>query len=458
MYPSDKVWKNINASLHTRRRWFFAGMLALITGILFFAGKELIAPSNHPASISKTAIANDSGNSSIENDNPDNNISSAKKIGEMPISPAFAQFNSNGSSEKSNDKEINVAAHRDSLSGKIAATYTDDKANVTNFSDGITDDFTSALKYDFYSHKIDIAETDNNKLSSELKGKTPDSLDSKPENTSSESKELTLDKKANSILQNTAPYELITPKKLNRKYWQLYISPIVTYRTLSGAIFSGKSAVQNAPIANTSQNANPNLYANNKPAVGFEVGSSIIYRLTRNLSFKIGLQFNYSRYSINAYISNPQPTTIALNSVNAYSSNTITSYTNISTVGGKAAVNLQNQYFQIASPIGFELRILGNEKLQFNVGATIQPTYLLNRDSYLLTSDYTNYTQEPSLFKKWNINGGVEAFISYKTGKIRWQVGPQFRYQLFSTYTSEYPINENLKGFGIKFGITKTIW
>ncbi len=47
MYPSDSVWKGIYNSLHTRRRRFIAGMSVLITGILFLAGKELLAPGNH---------------------------------------------------------------------------------------------------------------------------------------------------------------------------------------------------------------------------------------------------------------------------------------------------------------------------------------------------------------------------------------------------------------------------
>src|SRR5258706_8284369 len=47
MYPSEKAWKGIHGSLHTKRRWFIAGMSLLVTGILFFSGKELIAPANH---------------------------------------------------------------------------------------------------------------------------------------------------------------------------------------------------------------------------------------------------------------------------------------------------------------------------------------------------------------------------------------------------------------------------
>jgi hypothetical protein len=268
-----------------------------------------------------------------------------------------------------------------------------------------------------------------------------------------------LDRSQMDLLNTQAPYNLVSTHKLNRKYFEFYASPIVTYRSLSGeAIANLKTNVQNGPIAATSPFSNPNFYTNNKPALGFEIGTSLLYRFTRNLSFKAGFQFNYSKYTIEAYASNPQSASIALNSYNGYPGNLITSYTNIGTIGGDATVNLENQYFQLSIPLGFELRVIGNEKLQFNIAATIQPTYLLNRNSYLLTSDYTNYTQEPSLFRRWNANGAIEAFVSYNVGKVRWQIGPQFRYQIFSTYSSDYPINENLKGVGVKLGLSKTIW
>jgi hypothetical protein len=39
----------------------------------------------------------------------------------------------------------------------------------------------------------------------------------------------------------------------------------------------------------------------------------------------------------------------------------------------------------------------------------------------------------------------------------RWQIGPEFRYQLLSTYSNEYPIHENLKGYGLKIGLVKEL-
>src|SRR5580692_7464591 len=46
MYPSENVWKGVHNSLHTKRRWFIGSMAVLVTGILFFSGKELLSPSH----------------------------------------------------------------------------------------------------------------------------------------------------------------------------------------------------------------------------------------------------------------------------------------------------------------------------------------------------------------------------------------------------------------------------
>jgi hypothetical protein len=38
------------------------------------------------------------------------------------------------------------------------------------------------------------------------------------------------------------------------------------------------------------------------------------------------------------------------------------------------------------------------------------------------------------LYRKWNVNTGAEAFLGINTGSVKWVVGPQFRYQLLSSY------------------------
>src|SRR5690606_36893680 len=136
---------------------------------------------------------------------------------------------------------------------------------------------------------------------------------------------------------------------------------------------------------------------------------------------------------------------------------TITAYSSIRNHGGRYPEALQNQYAQLSLPIGAEFKVLGDKRFQINIGGTIQPTYLLYNNTYLLTSDYGNYTKDPGLVRKWNVNAALEAYISYNMGGLRWQLGPQFRYQLLSTYNDLYPIREYLMEYGVKIGISKTL-
>src|SRR6185295_6720021 len=73
MYPSEKVWKGIHGSLHTKRKWFITGMSLLVTGILFFAGRELLSPSKAELarrSAATTRSLADPAAASDENESP----------------------------------------------------------------------------------------------------------------------------------------------------------------------------------------------------------------------------------------------------------------------------------------------------------------------------------------------------------------------------------------------------
>jgi hypothetical protein len=56
--------------------------------------------------------------------------------------------------------------------------------------------------------------------------------------------------------------------------------------------------------------------------------------------------------------------------------------------------------------------------------------------------------------RKWNVNTSFETFVAYSTGKMNWQVGPQVRYQLLSSFVTEYPVKEHLFDFGLKIGVS----
>ena len=464
MYPSDKVWNNINNSIHTKRRRFIAGMSLLITGILFIAGKELLLQPNQPTSslkiISENNISSDKKNDTKSADSLlSASIAAFIEALKAPATPRRLLSATEKKLAVNEPEEEDNSIDQAFLAPVISINTVINSVNepIVTKHETIAENTNSIInKIAVESIDDDVSKTVVHNTTEPVASQTKDVDAANPaiKETNSE------DKNNNTWLQHQATYELKNTVKRGRLNWQVYASPTVTYRTLSGGepYAIPKAGLQYVPIALT-HFGSPNDYVNQKPSVGFEAGGSIMYRVTRNLTFKTGLQFNYIEYSIKAYSSpNSQTATIALNSFYGYNTSTITAYSNLQNFGGNVERNLYNHYYQFSVPVGFELRILGNEKLQLNIAANVQPTFLVNRNSYLLTTDYSDYTKAPSLYRRWNLNGGVEAFISYKVGDFRWQVGPQLRYQLLSTYNDQYPIKENLKSYGIKIGVTKTIW
>src|SRR5579872_7066735 len=102
MYPSEKVWKGIHGSLHTKRKWFFGTMALMVTGILFLAGKELIAPPVHGSLTKKLALGSpESGSSKAASGAPAR--SSFSTFHQSIPSPAISSHSNKQGDELSSD-------------------------------------------------------------------------------------------------------------------------------------------------------------------------------------------------------------------------------------------------------------------------------------------------------------------------------------------------------------------
>ena len=534
MYPSEKVWKGVHNSLHTKRKWFIGTMAFLVGGILFFAGRELINPSVHPVLATKALAASDSGaalsktpvpavirRSALTAYHSTNNATAITgrdisagtgneeaqdqsykgitiTLSHLVISqPDLSEFLSHAVRLPDEAPALTVIASKGNISADaVPAKVSEDAlahnihgAGETGQKPGETERTVAAELADADASdglnarsvleslsEKGVQEARNSRLGHNLLARTRSAsstvsggkVSDLSESRVSDSAAISANASATSIaeasdrerltwLHDYAMYTLPSTARQPRTYLQLTLSPTINYRTLSGGDDGPGKFVPQAPVSPLHP-GDAQRYVDHSPAIGFQVGGSVLYRVTRNLSIKGGLQFNFSQYKIRAYASNsPQQATIALSSYYGYIIDSLTSYTRVGNFGGRTQQTYSNDYYQLSAPVGFELRVLGNERLQFNIGATIQPSYLLNTNSYMLTSDYTGYTKEPSLFRRWNFSGGLEAFLTYKVGGVRLQAGPEFRYQLLSTYTTQYPINENLKGYGFKIGIVKEL-
>jgi hypothetical protein len=242
----------------------------------------------------------------------------------------------------------------------------------------------------------------------------------------------------------------------DRFRWELYIAPTMNTHYLYGLNYQTiAQSVQSAPIM-VVHVANVNGFVDNTPMMGYDIGGNILYRISKNISLKAGLDFSFNRYYIKAYNSNPTQASATLSSYLGYVADSLVN-SNSGITTDKNPQHYQNRYYQLSLPVGVEMNVAGNGKLQLHVGATLQPSYLLNTDAYVLSNDYSSYTKDPQAFRRWNLIAGTEVYLSYAVGKIRWEIGPQVRYQIFSTYKNSYPLQENMLNYGIRIGISKSI-
>jgi hypothetical protein len=267
-----------------------------------------------------------------------------------------------------------------------------------------------------------------------------------------------------SDLQNTAitPLPAVLPEsiesvtnlfkgsqKKSKLSYEVFFTPTVSYRKLS----ENKEYMQPAEPGSLDPNVqalyNINDAVTHKPNVGLELGVTAKYPVTNNIKLKAGLQFNVSRYDIKAFTHYTEAATMAFRD-----GNTTMSASNKRNVGGTDPDWLQNIYYQVSAPIGAEVKFGHNKKTQFGIASTLQPTYMIGDRAYLISTDYKNYVEVPWLVRRWNVNTALETFVTHTTGKVNWQVGPQVRYQILSSFISNYPVKENLFDFGLKIGVT----
>ena len=108
-------------------------------------------------------------------------------------------------------------------------------------------------------------------------------------------------------------------------------------------------------------------------------------------------------------------------------------------------------------PIGIQWDFLHYKKFGLSIGGSIEPTITLNKNVYLISTDYKYYTDGTPFLRKWNVNSSAELNLTYKAGKYQWYAGPQVRYQHLPTYNDQYPIKEFRMDYGFRIGFTKQL-
>lgn len=273
-------------------------------------------------------------------------------------------------------------------------------------------------------------------------------------------KEITLNAVVDNGLETNEEYlnsfgnSVVTKYKKPSKWsLQVYATPSISYRKLTDDKERIFYAGGNTGGLETTKDVNQAV--RHKPMIGLEAGVNFLFKLTNNFHFKTGLQFNSRQYAIDAFkefgvanltfVNNNQLDSVAL----------VTLVANKGT-GGRAT-EIDNKLYQFSIPIGFQWDVLNKGKLGLSLGASIQPTYTLNKSMYLISTDYKYYANGSSFIRKVNINSSFELNLTYKLKKGNLFFGPQIRTQHLPTFNNFYPIKEYRMDYGFRFGLTKPL-
>ena len=440
LYPDESVWQRIQQRVH-RRRWFPFVLTALLTisaSVTWVMIDQPDLPLNYAYQTKENkkinkSLKNKTTSISLPNEQAPYRSIENRSEGQLTF---LLQANETSLHASASSNEMDPASTNANTEW-IAATNASEKKSWSNSSEQ-----TKIIE----THtNIDLSTND---IVSDEAAQLKNKEESIPVNADEATKPL-LPEQYQSIESVINAYK----GKRTRKSWRLQfsVSPTISYRQLienTSALQAARSIVAPAPAIAVPELATA---VNHKPDLGLQIGLSVNRQLSKRFDFVGGLQFNINKYDIRAYRGTREVATVGLTNEGAMG--TVSSYTYYRSSGGVWGKWLANFYLSASAPIGLQYRVVGNKKWNWWVGSTLQPTYILSNQTYLLSTDYKNYMEVPSLVRRWNMNGQFETFIGFQKGKTRWTLGPQARYQLLSSYEKAYPVREHLFDVGIKLGI-----
>ncbi len=430
MYPSDQSWEIINRRLHHPNR--FNRKAAAFFTATFLSISLWVSVNQHEVAVVNSALTEVLSEPLIVNETAAAEPSAIKQINnagrERIVANSTQKEPATVSVVVSESTNFIIPATR-----PTETTISQNHAAIEEPSKEVNLKLTDAVALKNFS-KLPGAEFISVRSISELMQPVPTATEIKIE----EAEENKTDADLN--------YEVHVPVTVQTKKpkaeLQLHIAPSASYRVL---VSDNKFNFGNL--------RDPNSAVKQRTSIGMEAGVTFIKPVSKTISFTAGLQFNFTNYVLVSSRYNPELATVILNSAR-----NVQRYTNLRTSNGYFAENITNKTYQLSVPIGVQMRLLQTKKFSWNLGTTLQPTYLINATGYLVTNDYKNYIKAPEFLRSLNLNYSLESFFRFNSGSSTQIIaGPQFRYQLFSNSKENYPVQEHLVDYGFRIGFIKTL-
>lgn len=476
MYPSDKIWRNIQNDLHGKKRW---PALTLISIFIITALTVSTLINNHPIPIGSKPVLQPE-NIALANDKSNSVAYKEQLFANNITQKTFAAIK-----EKTQKEELDAYETMLKAANNTAAIIVNNDKNevvlyephLISSQENVTKDITASLNNSY--KKVEKEITARLNIGENNQSNTISTATSVTENSTEKSKKIvaistikndkiSLFKKPvddnpteteNAVANNYSVDKL--HKKPSKFQVQFYITPSVSYRKLYDD--KERSNLERPSVTTIPADLNSKTdlddIVRHKPAMGVEFGVAGMYQLTNRLKIKTGLQINSRQYYISGYQSTGVAKLAPITLVEGNRLDTLYQYSNFSsnTSNGAKESQLDNKLYQVSLPIGLQWDFVQGGRLGLSVGASVQPTLTLNKNIYIISTDYKYYTDGTPFFRRWNINSSAEFNITYKVGGYKWYFGPQMRYQHLPTYTENYPVKEYRLDYGLKIGFTKPL-
>jgi hypothetical protein len=473
MIPSRKIWYGIYNSMHPDRKWpSIAVCLIILTAVMFVGVANNNSISSSSRKNTTENLLTTSNTIPVEQNklfniikpqiivaSLSNNEPIVKNI--LPKASSNIEYTNNFSNKHNNTQnstELTTSTNNNtSFNDKIASIVANNF--ITEKNTNLLSEDASSISLNEETKNIEQADA---KMLIHISNTVASDLDNNFEkNTIAKLNENITKKSLAKNSTNTAEEKLINEVNISNNKPHLkklkengsmayYLTPSFGYRNITSKLNNAKGSVGSNSFAASTIGGASQQSIKDAIALNLEVGAVFQYKVSKNVRFKTGLQANYTNYISNVTeLDHPTQTTLAVTTTGQSNNYRASSY---ATREGGTHLNKTN--WQIALPIGLDIKIAGKNKLKWYVGATAQPTYILGGNAFVLSADERYYIAENALVRKLNLNTAIETFVSFKpSANVTLNVGPQFRYQLFSSYKKAYNYSEKLYNVGVKVGL-----
>jgi hypothetical protein len=481
MYPSKRVWNSLYNNLHPDRKWpsLATCLLIILTLTLFgVSNKQVVntVATSGTSGVTESGISHKNNLATLINSktSPASEISvkntsvSETKKGTgntKTIRGNYVRNNSIQGEQASKEKNniIQSLVSRSSIPGNRDESMTNAADKVDLITSTLTGNNTNAEPS--YVSIIDKNENRVSAMNESSLRSTFNQYELIPGKSITAGQKISkpfvrkklLDVAEKEWIEDFAFHNKPKNKFKGRLAYEWYITPSIGYRNLkkNTGIKTPSTALSNPPgITGRSEN----YTIQHDPSWNLEAGGVFLLSVSKSFRLKAGLQLNYTRYTVHgAKMGHPGYSTLLLNNPSTGGVELVSRSSKVANIPeGTKGSKLNSSTYQVSIPIGADLKLAEINRFKWYAGATVQPGYVLAGNPYLISADMKNYIYDISLLRKWNVNTSFETFVTMNLKKNTvLSVGPQFRYQLFSTYTKRYTYDEKLYNLGMKVGFTR---